>query len=72
MIMVTRLNGVQLVVNAELIEFVEATPDTILTLTTGRKLVVTESVDVILNLVLTYKRSILAGPAKRRKTLSEE
>ena len=72
MITVTRLNGVQLVVNAELIEFVEATPDTILTLTTGKKLVVTESVDEILNLVLTYKRSILAGPTKRKKTLSGE
>lgn len=72
MITVTRLNGVQLIVNAELIEFVEATPDTILTLTTGNKLVVTESVDEILNLVVNYKRSILTGPTKRKKTVSAE
>ena len=42
MITVTRLDGAELVVNAELIELVEATPDTHLTLTDGRKLIVKE------------------------------
>ena len=42
MVKLTRLNNTILVVNGELIEFIEATPDTIVTLTTGRKVVVQE------------------------------
>lgn len=57
MIKVTRLNGEQLVVNADLIEFVEATPDTVVSLTTGRKLVVKELVDTIVQAVVDYKRT---------------
>jgi len=44
MIYLTRLNGEILAVNIDLIELMEATPDTVVTLTTGRKLVVKESV----------------------------
>ena len=58
MIHVTRLNGSQFVVNAELIREVEATPDTVVTLTTGTKLLVRESVDEIVQAVLQYRRDI--------------
>ena len=71
MIKVSRLNAVELVVNAELIEFVEATPDTIVTLTTGRKLVVRESVDEIINRVIAYKASIGEARIKPRPDLEE-
>lgn len=58
MIHVTRLNGSQFVVNAELIREVEATPDTVVTLTTGTKLLVRESVDEVVRAVLQYRRDI--------------
>ena len=58
MIKVTRLGGKELVVNADLIRFVEATPDTILSLTTGEKLVVQESVDEIIRRVIEYGRAL--------------
>ncbi|NLK98696.1 MAG: flagellar FlbD family protein, partial [Epulopiscium sp.] len=48
MIKVTRLNDTQIVINAELIEFVEETPDTVITMTTGRKIVVKETVDEVI------------------------
>jgi flagellar protein FlbD len=60
MIKVTRLRArePELVVNAELIETVEATPDTVITLTTGHKIIVQESVDEIIRLVVGFKRAI--------------
>lgn len=58
MIKVTRLKSKSgdFVINAELIEFVESTPDTVVTLTTGRKFIVEESVDEIMRLVIQYRR----------------
>lgn len=58
MIHVTRLNGSQFVINAELIREVEATPDTVVTLTTGTKLLVRESVDEVVRAVIQYRRDI--------------
>jgi flagellar protein FlbD len=63
MITVTRLDGAALVVNAELIELVEATPDTHLTLTDGRKLIVTESPDEVVARVIAYRRAAY-GPLR--------
>ena len=60
MIELTRLNGVQFSLNPELIEVVETTPDTVITLTTGRKLIVKESRQEVKSLVLSYKRDIFA------------
>ncbi len=66
MIRLTRLNSRPLVVNADLIKFIEQAPDTVLTLTTGEKLVVGESVDEVLNLIRKFHaesgRRIAAGP----------
>ncbi|HEX7058028.1 MAG TPA: flagellar FlbD family protein [Bacilli bacterium] len=58
MIALTRLNGTQVTVNALLIETIEATPDTIITLTTGKKLVVREQVTEVVELVKVYMRNI--------------
>ncbi len=56
MISLTKFNGSVFVVNADLIKFVEATPDTMLTLTTGEKFIVKESVDVVIRKVVDYGR----------------
>ena len=61
MIKVTRLNGQLIVLNADLIEFVEVTPDTVITLTTGQKLVVSETAEEVINKVVEFRRAILAG-----------
>lgn len=61
MIDVTRLNDTKLTINSELIELVEETPDTVITFTTGRKLVVKESRQEVRNLVISYKREIYVG-----------
>lgn len=58
MIEITRLNDKKLILNAELIEKVEETPDTIITLTSGNKIVVKESGQEIKNLVILYKKEI--------------
>ena len=63
MIQITRLNHTQLYVNADLIEFIEESPDTVLTLTTGVRVVVTESAREIIDRVVAYRRRYtLASP----------
>ncbi|MEE3257927.1 MAG: flagellar FlbD family protein [Candidatus Latescibacterota bacterium] len=57
MIKLTRLNQKELMVNAEMIEFVEAIPDTIVTLASGKKLMVAESVDAVVERIIDYKRN---------------
>lgn len=58
MIEVTRLKGSKIVVNAELIEAIEETPDTVITLTSGKRYVVSESSKELVNRVIQYKRRI--------------
>lgn len=58
MINITRLNGKEITLNAELIEIIEETPDTIITLTTGKKLIVSEAREVIVQKVIDYRRNI--------------
>lgn len=60
MIEVTKLNFVKLTINAELIETIEETPDTVITLTTGRKLIVKENREEIVGKVVNYKRALLS------------
>ena len=57
MIKLTRLNDSKLVINAEMIEFVEAIPDTIVSLVSGKKIMVTESVDQVIQQVVEFKKS---------------
>jgi len=59
MIELTRLNGHPIVINAELIKFVEQNPDTVITLVTGDKMVVREAAPEVMQRVLTYRRNLL-------------
>jgi flagellar protein FlbD len=59
MIQLTRLNKQPLIVNSDLIEFIENTPDTVITLVTGEKVVVSESPEEILDRILTFRRRLL-------------
>lgn len=54
MIILTRLNGSRMCLNAFLIEHLEETPDTVVTLTNGHRFVVVESVDEIIDLGINY------------------
>ena len=58
MIQLTRLNGVALVLNSDLIEHIEVTPDTVITLTTGQILRVRESADDVVQRVVEFRREI--------------
>ena len=60
MIQVTRINRVPLVVNSDLIEHIETTPDTVVSLTNGQKFMVLESADEIIQRVIAFRRQILA------------
>lgn len=62
MIRVTRINHVPLVLNSDLIEHIETTPDTVISLTSGPKLVVLESADEIVRRVVEFRRKIHTGP----------
>ena len=59
MIDVTRMNGTVLTINSRLIESIEETPDTVITLTNEKKFIVTESRQEIKNSVKLYEREIL-------------
>ena len=61
MIYVTRLDGSQLVVNADLIETVEHTADTVITLIDGKKLVVSTLVEDVVDRVIGYRQMIARG-----------
>jgi flagellar protein FlbD len=63
-IYVTRLDGSQLVVNADLIETVEHTANTVITLLDGKKLVVATEVEEIVDRVVNYRQLIARGPLR--------
>ncbi len=64
MIYLTRINHVALVLNSDLIEHIESSPDTIVTLTNGQKFVVLEPVEDIVKKVIEFRRAIhpIVGP----------
>lgn len=61
MIELTKLNDIKFMVNADIIEMVEETPDTVVTLTTGKKMIVKESRQEIRDLVIAYRRSVFCS-----------
>ena len=65
MIQLTRLNNHPLIVKSDLIKFVEQAPDTVLTLTSGEKLVVLETTNQVLQRIVEFRRAILCGPMTR-------
>ncbi len=58
MIRLTKLNRSSFVLNCELIETIESTPDTVISTVNGKKYVVTESIDEVIDKVIQYKGSI--------------
>ena len=69
MIKLTRLGGEVFILNADLIRYVEARPDTFITLTTGERLVVVESMDEVLRRTVTYQQAkhLVPPPADQRQ-----
>jgi len=67
MILLTRLNNRPLVVNSDMIKFIENTPDTVLTLVSGEKIVVLESVAEVMEAIMNFRARIVAaaGPLIR-------
>jgi uncharacterized protein YlzI (FlbEa/FlbD family) len=61
MIQLTRLNNKPLMVNSDLIKFVEKSPDTLVTLINGEKIVVLEPTEEVLSRVIAFRRSVLQG-----------
>jgi flagellar protein FlbD len=68
MIRLTRLGGERFVLNADLICYVEARPDTFITLTTGERLVVAESMDEVLRRAVAYQQAKHMIPPPTPKT----
>jgi flagellar protein FlbD len=65
MIRLTRINHIPLVLNADLIEHMETTPDTVISMTNGQKFVVLESTDDVIRMVIEFRREISNGlPAR--------
>ncbi|MBU1105473.1 MAG: flagellar FlbD family protein [Candidatus Riflebacteria bacterium] len=58
MIKLSRINGISFYLNAELIEQIESTPDTVITLHTGKTVMVADSVKQVLHRIICYKRRI--------------
>ncbi|MGE5707469.1 MAG: flagellar FlbD family protein [Bacteroidota bacterium] len=64
MIKVTRLSGSEFYINPDLIETVEATPDTVVRLTTGQNYVVQEAADTVVERFVEFKRATRGWPEK--------
>jgi len=71
-IKVTRLNGEGFYVNSDLIEFIEETPDTVLSLTTSKKIVVKEDVAEIIRRIIDFRRLIAQGPCREGRESGQE
>jgi flagellar protein FlbD len=63
MIRLTRFGGEPFLLNAELIQYVEARPDTFITLANGERLIVTETMDEVLRRVMVYQQAKRLAPA---------
>ena len=61
MIKVTRLNGKQLYINAELIRTLEGTPDTVVSLTDGTQIIALEKPEILIQRVIDYQRQVREG-----------
>ncbi|MEN6521602.1 MAG: flagellar FlbD family protein [Armatimonadota bacterium] len=58
MIELSLINGTRITLNSDLIEFIEATPDTIISLSTGKKMIVREPVHEVIDKVIEFRRRI--------------
>ncbi len=65
MIRLTRINRIPLLLNSDLIEHVEVTPDTVIAMTSGQKFMVMETADEVIQKVIDFRRSIQDRPLVR-------
>jgi flagellar protein FlbD len=73
MILLTRLNRAPLLLNSDLIDHIEASPDTVVSLLNGQKLLVLETPEEIVERVIQFRRSVMAKPFPiSRKALPED
>jgi flagellar protein FlbD len=72
MIKLTRLNSIPIYLNPDLIEHIDATPDTVITLTSGPKFLVLENAEDVCDKVLAYRRSIVAGQGLAEHGMARE
>jgi flagellar protein FlbD len=72
MVHVTRLNGEEIVLNTGLIETLEATPDTLITLVTGKRFMVREPLPLVVARITTYLREIGRSPLPALEALHGE
>lgn len=72
MLEVTRLNGQKIVINCDLIEYIDANPDTTITLTTANKFVVKESIEDVVEKIVKYKNKIYSQSIKVNQNTKEE
>lgn len=72
MVKVQKLNGTDLIINAELIETIESTPDTIVTLQTGKKLILKTKADDLVENIIEYKKMIQGKIEVIEKRIKEE
>ena len=72
MIYLTRLNGQSFALNCDLLKFVERAPETVVTLVTGERIEVQETTQQVLDLVLNFRRSIVAHLSLGARTPSYE
>ena len=72
MIKVIRINDKEMIINAEMIEFVESTPDTIISLSSGKKILVKDTVDEVIGKVMEYRRECFPYKKYRITQIEEE
>jgi len=63
-----QINGEQIIINADLITYIHAHPDTVIALTNGDKLMVEESVDEVIERVMEYKRKVMQVAIEKEET----
>jgi flagellar protein FlbD len=71
-IRLSRMGGQGFVLNAELIEYLESTPDTVITLVGGKTVMVRESVDLVVRRILRYRRRIRLPLVKKPRSPAPE
>jgi len=71
MIKVTRLNGSELYINAEMIIFVEPTPDTVISLANGEKVVIKESPEELVEAIVSYRRRAYAPLTRESEAMDK-
>ena len=67
MIKVVKINGEEIIINAMLIESIQATPDTVITLTTNKRILVKEQVDEVRDKVIEFYQKIYSVPGMEKE-----